>query len=86
MEENVMMNEVTEDVMTVVEVPEVQEGNGLGVVICLGVAAVAGVGAWLYKNREKFTTYRIKRWEKKGYVVVKAEDLKKDVEEVEPIE
>lgn len=87
MEENVIMNEVTEEVMTNVEVPEIQEGKGIGtIVIGLGLAAAAGVGAWLYKNRNKLEERKIKRLEKKGYIVVKSEDLNKNVEEVEPIE
>jgi hypothetical protein len=93
MDENAMTNKVTEvaeEIMTTTEVPEIQEGNGIGAMaIGLGLAAVAGVGTWLYKNREKITARRIKRWEKKGYVVLKAEDLNnavENVEEVEPIE
>lgn len=87
MEENVIMNEVTEEVMTNVEVPEIQEGKGIGtIVVGIGLAAAAGVGAWLYKNRNKLEERKIKRLEKKGYIVVKSEDLNKNVEEVEPIE
>ena len=75
MENNELMNEVTE--VTEVEVydmePEVSGGN-LGKVV-LGVGIATGIGVAIYKFRgkinEKITEQKIKKLEKQGYVVTK---------------
>lgn len=73
-------NEIVEEE----DVCEAQEDSGSGIlgkiVIGLGVAAAAGIGALVYKNRDKIEARRIARLEKKGYVITKPEADDEDLE------
>lgn len=92
MDEN-MMNNVVEEVVENVEVPEVvQDQKSIGsVVLGLGAIAAFGIGMFVHKNKVRFAEKRIarqiKNLEKKGYLVDKKDDIENMViEEVEPIE
>lgn len=78
MEENKTMEmEVMNDdeVMDTYETEETS-GKGLGVVAVGAVLAAVGVGiAVARKNKGKLDEWRIRRLEKKGYVVTKPEDV-----------
>lgn len=51
-------------------------GSGLGkLLIGAGVVAVAGVAAFVYKNRAKFEEKKIERLRKKGYVIYKEDEV-----------
>lgn len=41
--------------------------------VMIVAAGVGAIGALLYKNRAKLEERKIKRWEKKGYVIYKPE-------------
>ena len=61
-------------------------GSGIGGKLLIGgVIAAVGLGiAAVVKSKDKIEAAKIKRWEKKGYVVMKAEDVEireVDVEE-----
>lgn len=93
MEENVM-NNVAEEVMENVDIPEViQEHKGIGsALLGLGAIAAFGIGMFVHKNKVRIAEKRIGRQveklKKKGYLVYKESELNNDVsiEEVEPIE
>lgn len=54
--------------------PNEESSKGIsGLVVGAATIVAAGVGALLYKNRAKLEERKIKRWEKKGYVVYKPE-------------
>ena len=62
--------------------PAVSNKNGLvGLAIGLGVAAVAGAGAWLLNKKGKFEEAEVRRLEKKGYVIQKPEANDEPVKE-----
>lgn len=72
--ENIMNEEL--DVTTDMEIDEYTETSGDGligkVVVGTVFAAAAGFAAW--KFRDKVDAWKIKRLEKKGYVVTKVSD------------
>ena len=52
------------------------ECSGAGLlVLAVGTAIVGAGAALLHKNKAKIEDWRIKRWEKKGYIITKAEDV-----------
>lgn len=72
------MNEemVTIENAEVVEVYEEAEKAGSGIIgkVILGLVAVGiGAGALVYKNRDKIEERRIRKLEKKGYVISRPE-------------
>lgn len=71
MEETKFENGIVEENEVYDEVPE-ESGNGavVAVVIGLGIAVAAGVGALVYKSRDKIEARRIAKLEKKGYTVI----------------
>lgn len=71
---NVEEVNLEEDVIVVCEDPSNDE-NPVGVVIALAAAAVIGIGAIIMKRKGKFDEWRIKRLEKKGYVVLKPDQV-----------
>lgn len=73
-------NEIEEVVMDNEEYPETSGGGILGVLALVGVAAGGAIGGLIYKNRNKFEERKIKKLEKKGYIITKPEP----VEDVEP--
>ena len=93
MMENINMNEELNEA-TVIEMAceEVAKssGKGLGkVVVGLGVAVGTVLGAVaIYKNKDKLTEKKIKKLEKKGYIVIKKDnaDVEETVNEDEEIE
>lgn len=82
MENEIMNNEelnveevnLEEDVIVVCEDPEEEEGGALGLIL-LGAAAVVGIGAFVLKRIGKIDEWRIKCLQKKGYVVLKPEEV-----------
>lgn len=54
-----------------------ESGDGVSLLVVGAVmivaAGVGAIGALLYKNRAKLEERKIKRWEKKGYVIYKPE-------------
>lgn len=85
MEENKAL-ELTE--VAVEEMVEYCEPRGKkGLAITLGAAAIAGVGLLAYKGRGKLTDMRVKRLEKKGYIVYAPDELEPAItEDCEPSE
>lgn len=76
--------EIRENEIEEVEMDETTEkGKGFigKVLIVVGLAAVAGVAAFAYKNRKKLEEKRIQKLEKKGYIVSKPETTDEDEEE-----
>ena len=65
-----------------IEMP-VSTSKGIGgkIGVGVGLAALGAVGALVWKNRAKFEERKIKKLEKKGYVVLKEEDVV-EIEEV----
>lgn len=62
-----------------------ESGKPFGIVaiaIGIGTAVVTGVGAYIYKNRKRFSEYSANRLRKKGYVVITPEEME-EVEEIE---
>lgn len=74
MEETKFENGIVEENEVYDEVPEESSNGVLGKII-LGVSAMAavGVGALVYKNRDKIEKRRIAKLEKKGYIITKPE-------------
>lgn len=88
MENEIMNNEMevettdvidSNDVMFVTE--ESDAGKAIGVVIALGAAAALATIAIARKCKGKMTEWQIKRLEKKGYIVTKAETVESTEEE-----
>ena len=71
--EELMTNEVKDITEAVVD-ECTNSGNGIRKIVVAGtVVVVAGVGALVYKNRTKLDEMRIKKLEKKGYIVYRPE-------------
>jgi urocanate hydratase len=95
MEKELIMNEEmeTEMALDTYDEPEVQ-GRGLGKIIAIGgTALVGGAAALAIKNKKKLAAkiedHKIKKLEKKGYVVYKPEEVEAvevDSEDVETVE
>ena len=72
--ENVNVNDIDE----IEEIELAPEGSGVIEVAAIVVGAVvavgAGIGALIYKNREKIDEWRINKLRKKGYMISKIED------------
>lgn len=87
MENEIMNTEMVEDVEIYDGVEETTEdsdtmsGKTIAGLVFGGVLVLAGV--LLYKNREKFTEWRIKKLQKKGYVVYKPEEVEAEAEEID---
>lgn len=81
MEERIMNNEMyvedidNEEAIVVCEDTDNSGENSIGVVLALAAAAVVGIGALIAKRKGKFDEWRIKRLEKKGYVVLKPDQV-----------
>lgn len=74
MENEIMTNEEME-VVTDMEIDEMPcEGGGLIGKVIVGAVVTAAAGFAAYKLRDKVDAWRIKRLEKKGYVVSKIAD------------
>lgn len=85
MEENKTLEMAEVAVEEMVEYCEPTGKKGLA--IGLGLAALGGLGVLAYKGRGKLEDMRVKRLEKKGYVVYRPEELEPAVtEDVEPSE
>ena len=70
------INEVDEVMMS----QEDSNDSGIGkLVFGIGVLAVAGIGALVYKNREKIEKMRIAKLEKKGYVIYRPEEVEQEL-------
>lgn len=71
-------NENVNDIEEIEEVETAPEGSGVVEVAAIVVGAVvavgAGIGALVYKNRDKIDEWRINKLRKKGYVISKIED------------
>ena len=85
--ENVNVNDIEE----IEEVEAAPEGSGVIEVAAIVVGAVvavgAGIGALIYKNREKIDEWRINKLRKKGYMISKIEDYKcVDIEDSDEVE
>jgi hypothetical protein len=85
MENEIMNNEMNvedvnleEDVIVVCEDPDNSDENPVGAVIALAAAAVVGITALILKRKGKFDEWRIKRLEKKGYVVLRPDQVNND--------
>lgn len=91
MEENVM-NNVVEEFVENIEVPEeIQNKSVLGeVLFVIGAIAATGIGMLVHKNKdriiEKRTARQIENLKKKGYLVYKEVEIDEGVEEIKPIE
>lgn len=73
--ENEIMEMQNEEVMEVYEEPEETTGNGLlGKIVAGAVVVAIGAGALIYKNRNKLEERRIKKLEKKGYVIMTTDE------------
>ena len=82
-----MHNEV--EFVEVNEEPEETTGNGLlGKIVAGAVVVAIGAGALIYKNRNKLEERRIKKLEKKGYVIMTTDEYmaQLDVAETEETE
>ena len=72
--EEIMNNEVMNETMEMAMEPVANTG-GFGKFVAGAVVVLAGVGgALLYKNRNKLEERRIKKLEKKGYIIRKIEN------------
>lgn len=94
MENEIMNNEemnveevnMEEDVIVVCEDPDdSNDGSPVGLVIA-GIALVVGVGAWILKRKGKIDEWRIKRLEKKGYVVLRPDQVDDNTESCDEVE
>lgn len=90
MEEMNMVNEM-ENVVKVIEECDPMENSGGNVlvkfVVGLGLTVIGVGGAIIYKNRDKLEARQIKKLEKKGYIVRKAEPVEStENDESEPVE
>ena len=83
-------NENVNDIEEIEEVEATPEGSGVIEVAAIVVGAVAvgaGIGALVYKNREKIDEWRINKLRKKGYMISKIEDDKcVDIEDSNEVE
>ena len=89
-EETMVLDEIsTEEENTTFVVDEEDESSGDAFAI-IAVAVVTGItalGGWLLKKSGKIDAYRIKKLEKKGYVVSKPESVEEvETEEVLDVE
>ena len=67
------------------DIYEDSNSSGAGLIVLAVGAAIAGAGAALYhKNKAKIEDWRIKRWEKKGYVISKIVDTLPEETPIEP--
>ena len=59
-----------------VEIDEEPETSGKGIVgkLAIGALIVGGAAALIYKNKHKFEERKIRKLEKKGYLVIRPED------------
>lgn len=73
-------NEIEEVVMDNEEYPETSSNGILGVLALATVAVGGAVGGLIYKNRNKLEERKIKKLEKKGYIITRPDP----VEDVEP--
>ena len=87
-EETKVFDEITtEEVDTTIEAIEEESGGGL---IAMGAIAfgalIAGIAAFVCDRNGKLDERRIKKLEKKGYVVSKPEPVEEDVETEEVLD
>lgn len=75
MTEELRNYEVIEDVEVEVydEEPETSSKRGFGA-LALGAVLVGGAAALLYKNRNKLEERKIRKLEKKGYIVTRPDE------------
>lgn len=78
MNEEIMKDEIMDE--TVIDEstePCEESSDGISLLavgaVMIVAAGVGAIGALLYKNRAKLEERKIKRWEKKGYVIYKPE-------------
>ena len=73
MENENMTNEVEEIENTTNEVEEIEnteESKGISKAVAIGVGLIGvGIGALIYRNRDKFEKRKIERLRKKGYTI-----------------
>ena len=76
-EKEIMLDEtMVEDIEVIDMEPETSGGGVLGkVIVGAVVAGVGALGVLAYKNRNKIEERRIKKLEKKGYVVLRPEPV-----------
>ena len=79
--------EVIEESIEVMEPEVIETSSGPNkLAIGIGLAAVGGVAAILYKNRKRFEALRIEKLRKKGYIIQDPKDhdeVTSDEDEVE---
>lgn len=72
-EMNTELMEINDTEVEVYDEPERSGGIGK-IVVGVGLMAVAGVGAYLYKTKEKRKAKRISKLVEEGYIVYKPEE------------
>ena len=87
-EETKVFDEITtEEVDTTIEAYEEESsGDGFAIIAVAVVTGITALGGWLLKKSGKLDEYRIKKLEKKGYVVSKPEPVEEDVEAEEVLD
>lgn len=82
MNEEMILQETTEELNTEVENTHVDSENSgggiLGKVVLGLVAGAVAVGVAVWKNKDKLEARRIKKLEKKGYIITKPSDTGDD--------
>lgn len=78
MEEIKNVNDIVEEIEEVNVTPEITGGNLKKLAVGLGVGAVAVATAWVIKNKDKLDEWRIRKLEKKGYTVLKPEEVEEE--------
>lgn len=89
MNEEIMNVEVNElesmDCNEEMELYEESGNSGAGLIaLGIGTLLVGGAAALYHKNKAKVEEWRIKRWEKKGYVITKPEEAAEVTNVTEP--
>ena len=74
-EMNVEEIDLEEDVIVVCEDTDNSDESPIGLIVALGIAAAAGIAALIAKKKGVFDEMRIRRLEKKGYVVTRPGEI-----------
>lgn len=86
-EQTMVFDEITtEEENTTIVADEEESGGDAFAIIAVAVAAgITALGGWLLKKSGKIDEYRIKKLEKKGYIVSKPESEEDDDTESVPV-